>query len=80
MLVGRGAHQEHDELDSEAGEGLCRRIEPLPASEKTARRGRWRELRLDSSRTETMSRTAVLMVVTARLGASPIGGERWQSG
>jgi hypothetical protein len=77
----RGAHQRHAKLDGEAGEGLCRRIEPSPASEKTARRGRWRELQLDSSRTETMSRTAVPMVVSARHGdVSIVGDGRRQCG
>ena len=75
MPGGSAAHQEDVGRDSVVGDGLVRRIGPPPASEKTARRGRLRAFRLDSSRMATMSRTAVPMVVMARLGVASIDGD-----
>jgi hypothetical protein len=72
---GSVAHQEHDELGGEARGGRSRRDCSMPASEKTTWRGRWEARQLDSSRTVTMSRTAVPTVGTARPGASPIDGD-----
>jgi hypothetical protein len=74
-------HPEHDEHDGEVDGGLYRRIEPWPASEKTASRDRLEAYQLDSWHTVAMSRTAVLTVVTARFGTFPIDGDgRCRSG